>query len=114
MLQAIIQFFATFGSFLFSICIVAAAMAACLICTGIFTQQLGPKCLGAGEDASANFGMKAGATLGFLWSITAIYQLGNIAAIFSLLGLCVTILFFAWLTWFIGDLVRTSRSHEVD
>lgn len=106
MLQAIIQFYATFGSFLFSICVVAAAMVVCLICTGIFTQQVGPKLLGAGEDASANFGMKAGATLGFLWSVTAIYLLGNIAAIFSLLGLCVTILFFAWLTWLISGLSR--------
>jgi hypothetical protein len=114
MLYSIIQGFAAFGAFLFSIVVVAGGVVGCLIATGVFTQQFGPLVLRANEDKSITFGMKSGAVLGLVWSVVAIYQLGNISAIFSLIGLCVAILFCALLTWFIGDLRTPVRSSEFD
>jgi hypothetical protein len=113
-MHSIVQGFATFGGFLFSICIVAAGVVGCLISTGIFMQLFGPAVFKANEDKSISFGMKAGALLGLVWSVTAIYQLGNMSAIFSLLGLCVVLLSLAFLTWFISDSFKTRPRREFD
>lgn len=113
-MQSIIQGFASFGGFLFSICVVAAGVVACLISTGVFVQQFGPAVFKANEDKSITFGAKVGAVLGFVWSVTAIYQLGNMSAIFSLIGLCVLLLFLALVTWFIADSFRTYTPSQFD
>lgn len=109
MLQSIFSSFAALGSFLFSVCVVAAAVVGCLVSTGVLVQQVGTRIFGASDDKSTSSGIKTGAVLGFLWAVVSIYQVGNITALFSVIGLCTTMLFFAWLVWLFGPESRSTK-----
>ncbi|CAN5293794.1 hypothetical protein BH10CYA1_BH10CYA1_28620 [soil metagenome] len=91
MLQSIIQSFATFGGFLFSICVVFAGACAIAFCTGLLFEQFA-KVFNLNDYKAVGNGLKTGALGGMVFSIFAIYQLGNFSALFSLIGLSVALL----------------------
>jgi hypothetical protein len=99
-IHTIIDIFATVGGYFASLCIIGAGASAVAYCSGAFAEQFGPKVLKANEYNSVGYGLKYGAIIGGLFTVAAIYQLGNFAAIFSVIGLCITVYFFAGLIWF--------------
>ena len=105
MLQSIIQGFATFGGFLFSICVVAAGVCAIGFCTGVFFEQFA-KVFSLNDYKAVGNGLKTGALAGLAFSIFAIYQLGNSSALFSLIGLSVALLVLAGLTALVKERVH--------
>lgn len=109
MLQSLIAGFAAVGGFILSLVIIAAGTAGGLMSTGVFFEQVGTTVFKLKADPCVNAGIKTGGILGFIWAIVAIWSVGYFGAILSLLGLCATLLFLAWLTWFIGDVKRPAR-----
>jgi len=111
MLQSIIQSFATFGGFLFSICIVGAGACATAFCTGVLFEQCA-KLFKLDEYKAVDNGLKTGALGGLAFSIVAIYQIGNFSAIFSLIGLAVALLIVAGMTALVKEHVHPSNIPE--
>ncbi len=111
MLQSIIQAFATFGGFLFSIVIVGAGACAIAFCTGLFFEQCA-KVFNLNDYKAVGNGLKTGALGGIVFAILAIYQIGNFPALFSLIGLAVALLVVTGVTALVKEQVRPSNIPE--
>jgi hypothetical protein len=103
MLNTIVQAFATFGSLLVSLCVIGAGMVATAFAIGHFAENFGYYFTKATPDQSVTFGLKSGALIGFVFSVAAIYQLGNWGALLSLIGLFVSLLLLTGVVYLIGD-----------